>query len=157
MTDDYGTIDSGLATNGVQLSSTDLSNLRTAGKWGRFIAIVTLVSIGLMVLGMLSFGGVILAALGPELEGMGAAGGTFILVIYAAIFALYIYPIVMLYKFSTNAIKAADGGNSVAASDAFTSLKSMFKFMGILLAIVLSLYALMFVLAMIGGAASMIM
>lgn len=157
MTDDYGTIDGGMATSGIQLTATDLSNLRTAGKWGRFIAIVTLVSIGLMVLVMLFFGGTLLATASPEMAGLGAVGTTMILLIYGAMFALYIYPTVMLYKFSTNVIRAADSGNAVAASDAFASLKRMFKFMGILIAIVLGLYALMFVFMLIGGAAAMVM
>lgn len=156
MTDDYGTIDAGMSTTGIQLTSTDLANLRTAGKWGRFIAIVSLIGMALMILLVLFFGGTMMALASPEMGAMGAAGGTFVLIIYLAMFALYIYPLVKLYQFSTNAIKAADSGNSVAASDSFAALGSMYKFMGILLVIVLGLYALFFVLALIGGAASML-
>lgn len=156
MTDDYGTIDAGMSTTGIQLTSTDLINLKTAGKWGRFISIVSLVSIGLMMLGLLFFGGTMMALASSDLGAAGALGGTAILIFYGLLFALYIYPTVMLYKFSTNVIKAADNGNPTAASEAFASLKSMFKFMGILLAIILGLYALFFVLALLGGVASMI-
>jgi len=153
--EEYGTIDAGLSNADISLSSADLSNLRTAGKWGRFIAIVTLVSMGLIILAMLMFGGTMLAMASPELGAMGAAGGTMVLIFYVLMFALYIYPTVMLYKFSTGIIKAADNKNAEAASAAFASLKSMFKFMGILLAIILGLYALMFLIGLLGGLASM--
>lgn len=155
MIDDYGTIDAGMSTTGIQLTSTDLANLKTAGKWGRFISIVILVSIGLMMLGIIFFGGTMMAVAGADLGPAGAFGGTAIIIVYGLLFALYIYPTVMLYKFSTNVIKAVDNGNSTAASEAFASLKSMFKFMGILIAIILGFYALFFVLALLGGVASM--
>jgi hypothetical protein len=155
MTDDYGTIDAGMSTAGIHLTSADLANLKTAGKWGRFISIVILVSIGLMMLGIIFFGGTMMALASSDIGAAGALGGTAMVIFYGLLFALYIYPTVMLYKFSTNIIKAADNGNATAASEAFASLKSMFKFMGILMAIMLGFYALFFVIALLGGLASM--
>lgn len=159
MTEDFGTLDAGMGNSGLTLTANDLSNLRTAGKWGRFLAISGLVIIGLSVLAMLFFGGTMLTMMSMgsgmgDLGGVGAIGGTFIFIIYGIVFAISGYIYWMLYQFSTNAIKAADSGSQAAVTDAFSSLKSMLKVSGIILAIFLSIYALIFLIGIIGVAAT---
>jgi|AntRauTorckE5430_2_1112549.scaffolds.fasta_scaffold08962_2 hypothetical protein len=158
MTEDYGTLDAGMGNIGLALNANDIANLRTAGKWGRFISITGLVGLGLAVLGMLFFGGTMLTMMSmgdAEAAGaLGAVGGTFIFIIYGIAFAISAYVYWMLYQFSTNAIKAADSGSQMAMTDAFSSLKSMLKVSGIILLVILAMYALVFLIIIIGGAAT---
>ena len=141
-------LDSGASTTTVSLNNQDLQFLRTAGKWGRFIAIVSFVSIGLGILSLI----VLLTAssIGSG-AGLGETGaiGVGIVMMYIPLLLAYIYPTVKLFQFSSNAIQAADARDGLAASEAFSALKSLFKFLGILLIIVIALYALV----MIGAAA----
>lgn len=148
-------LDAGLG--GVNLSNQDLNNLRTAGKWGRFISIVMLISMAIVLLFVVLLGGTMgtmIAATTPELAGTpfgGAGFSAFIIGFYGFSILLYVYPMVQLYKFSSRAIKTADANDPVAASAAFVALKSMFKYIGILFAIVLGLYALLIVFSLVGG------
>jgi len=154
--DDYGTIDGSLGSAGLTLSTTDTDNLRSAGKWGRFISISGLIIIGLGVLFMLFFGSSLIAAMSmADMGGPGAAiGGSFVFVVYAIIFAISIFIYWMLYKFSTNAIKAADSGSSAAMTASIISLKNMLKIIGILWLLYLALIVLTIVLGLVGGVAS---
>ena len=149
---DYSPLDSGLSTGVITLSGQDLQHLRTAGKWARFFAIVSLVFIALGVLFMLFFGGTMLAFMDPSVTG--AIGGTMMLVTYGLVFALYIYPLVKLYQFGSKAVQAVDSNNQILASESIDALKSGFKFIGIFTAVVLGIYALIFVIGIIGGVAS---
>jgi hypothetical protein len=155
MTEDFDTLDAGMGNTGLTLSSIDTANLRTAGKWGRFIAITGLAMIGFAMVSMLIFGGSMLATMGSSIMG-GSGAFSLILVVYGLAFAVSIYLYWQLLQFSTNAIKAADQGNSAAMTASFTSLKTMFKILGVLLGILLGIYALTFVFAIFGGLASII-
>ena len=138
-------------TTGIQLSTVDLNHLRTAGKWGRFISIAALVMVALGALFMfLTFTSV--GAMG--LSTLGAETGIFAIVglIYAVIIGIYVYVLIKLYRFSTSAIRAADSGEQYAASEAFSALASVFKTVGIFLAIFLGFYAILIVFGLIGGA-----
>lgn len=160
MTEDYGTIDEGLGNTGLTLSTTDTNNLRSAGKWGRFIAISGLVVIGLAVLMMLFFGGTLLTMMSMSDTsgmGMGVLGSTLIFIPYAIIFAISIFVYWKLLTFSTNAIKAADSGSSQAMSASVSSLKSMLKIVGVLWALYLGLIALSLVFGLLGGLATLFM
>ena len=72
--------------------------------------------------------------------------------LYFIMCVLYLFPIHYLYKFSTE-LKAGLqlSVNSTTLVTGFENLKSLFKFMGILVAVTLSFYALFIVLAFIGG------
>lgn len=153
--EDYGTIDGGLGYTGLTLSTVDTNNLRTAGKWGRFIAISGLVVMGLAILLMLFFGGTMLTLMSmSEMGGAGALGGTFLFVFYGVIFAISIFIYWMLFQFSSNAIKAADSGSPEAMAASISSLKTMLKVVGILWAVYLGFVALMIVITLVGGLAA---
>ena len=121
--------------------------LAESARWGKFIAIIGFVFIGLGVLMMLFGGGAMIAG------GMAGMGGIMILV-YVIALGISIIPIYYLYNFATKMQVALRDDNQVFLRDAFENHKSMFNFYGILMAIMLGIYALMFLIGIIGGLAS---
>ncbi len=134
---------------GSTLNSEIKSYLAETAKWGYFLAIVGFIGIGFMVLAGL-FMGSFMSTLG-----MGAAGlisPAVFTVMYLIIAALYFFPVLYLFRFSTKMKVALRSDNEAELTTSFQNLKSLYKFMGILTAIILGLYALIFVFGMISGA-----
>lgn len=110
------------------------SYLAEAAKWGTFLAIMGYIGLGLMVLmgvGIMA-GGAAQSFGGLDVD-MGAFG-----LIYIAIAGLYFFPVYYLHQFSLK-IKQA------SYTTGFQNLKSLFKFMGILCIVMLSIYAVVIV------------
>jgi hypothetical protein len=93
------------------------------------------------------FVGSMLASLGQENPLGGSIG-----IIYVALGALYFFPALYLFKYSTKLKRALATKNAEELAAAFENEKSMFKFMGILMVILLGTYALIFVGAMVFAA-----
>lgn len=121
--------------------------LAESARWGKFIAIIGFVFIGLGVLAMLFGGGAMIAG------GMAGMGGITMLV-YIVLLGVSVIPIVYLYNFATKMQVALRDDNQVFLRDAFENHKSMFKFYGIFMAIILGIYALVFIGAIIFGGLS---
>ena len=128
--------------------------LKETAKWTKFLAILGFVGIGLMVLGSL----VMLfspSSLRSNKE-FPLWGKIFIMHLYLPLAFLYNFPISYLYQFSENTKKAIENNDNNAIRDAFEFLKSHYKFMGILTIILLSFYAIIIFIGLIGaGAAAM--
>ena len=131
----------------ITLTPADWANLLTTGKWGRLIAIVGLVCVGLGLLTMAGFGAYLTTqdALVSELTTAGGVLGVYILML-----AFYIYPLIKLFQFSNKIITAFEQGSGVLASEAFSALKALYKFMGILTLATIGLYILGMILAAVG-------
>ena len=76
-------------------------------------------------------------------------------IIYLVIAALYLFPTLKLFRFANHARAALAGNNSQQFTESIRNLKSFFKFFGVLTAIILGLYALIFLLMLIGGVGGM--
>lgn len=128
--------------------------LKETAKWTKFLAILGFVGIGLMVLGSLVM---LFAPSSLMSNGDFPFGGKiFIMLLYLAFAVLYYFPISYLYQFSENTKKAIENNDNNAIRDAFEFLKSHYKFMGILTIILLSFYAIIIFIGLIGaGAAAM--
>ena len=128
--------------------------LKETAKWTKFLAILGFVGIGLMVLGSLVM---LFAPSSLMSNGDFPFGGKiFMMLLYLAFAVLYYFPISYLYQFSENTKKAIENNDNNAIRDAFEFLKSHYKFMGILTIILLSFYAIMIFIALIGaGTAAM--
>ncbi len=130
-------------------------HLRTAGKWGRFLAILGFVFLGIAVLGLL-VGGSALFALGTGMGEMGLMGGlgVIMMLFYLAIFAFSFYLYYLLYQFSTNAIAAADTQSGAALTASMASLSKLFTIAGVFTLGIMVLYIVGIVGALIFGAIS---
>jgi hypothetical protein len=116
--------------------------LLETSKWGKFLAIVGYVGMGLLfLLGVVFIAGFSffssVANVGFPVRIIGF--------IYLSISVLYYFPLNYLYRFS---VQLKQGFNSIdqqTVSSGFENLKSFFKFMGIFTIVVLSIYALIII------------
>lgn len=112
--------------------------LKTACSWANFLAIVGFIMLCLMlVLGMYSAS--IMSQLG------GASVVPMITIVIAVV--IYFFPTYYLFTFARKTKRALNSSDSNMLSSGFDNLQAMFKYMGILMIIVLSIYAILFVYA----------
>jgi hypothetical protein len=120
------------------------SYLVETAKWGKFLAIIGYIGIGFMVIAGI-FVMVGFSALGEYTKmpfPMGAFG-----IVYILIAVLYYFPVSYLHKFSDQTRQAVLMNEQGMLDSGFANLKSLFKFMGILMIVILSIYALVLVVA----------
>lgn len=111
-------------------------------KWGKFLAIMGYITIGLLMLGGLiamvvfsSMDNLIYTKI--PLSAMGA--------IYIIIGVVYFFPVNYLYKFSQNIRKGVVFNEEYTLTMGFQNLKSLFKFIGIVTIVALAIYVLIIV------------
>jgi hypothetical protein len=121
--------------------------LTQAGKWAKFIAIVGFIFCILFVIIGLFAGTLISSSLGSLGAGASAIGAGAIAVIYIVIALLYVLPCIFLFRFGSKVQAAVRSNDLHAMNTSLKNLKSFFKYIGILVIIVLSIYAL----AAVGG------
>ena len=124
-------------------------------KWAKFLAIVGFVLCALIVITGIFFGSVMGSMLGNVSEtNPGLTGGLSVVmaVVYILFALLYFFPCLFLYRFATKMKAALNGNSQEDLTISFQNLKSMFKFVGILMIILLAFYGLVLLFAMIGFA-----
>lgn len=115
--------------------------LGESARWGKFLSILGFVGIGLMLASAFFF---IFIFSPPEIAGIPYMGIAYKLPgFFIFIFALiYFFPVYYLYMFSVKTSQGISTGNITATTAGFRNLKSMFKFLGVLALIILSIYAI---------------
>jgi hypothetical protein len=133
--------------------------LHQSGKWANFLAIMGFIGAGLLVLCGL-FMGVVMSAVstfaGPG--GRFPAGfGAFFSIFYIG-FAVIAFIISRhLYRYAGNIKTGVEMQSADQVSAAFKNLHSFFKWKGIILIVILSLYVLMIIVMIVAGIAGMSM
>lgn len=119
--------------------------LLETSKWGKFIAIVGYVLIGIFILlGIfVMFGFSQISRLSGTAYPMGLFGFLYILIAVA-----YYFPVNYLHKFSIQIKQGLNSKDVIPLSSGFQNLKSLFKFMGIFVIVILSIYALVLLIAL---------
>ncbi|PTX22578.1 hypothetical protein C8N40_101404 [Pontibacter mucosus] len=125
-------MDSGLYANAgapqpFSITPSSAGYLSEVARWGKFLAIIGYVMIGIMVLAGL-FAGAAMSMFLPQ-EAIGMAGGGFFTVLY-------------LHRFSGKMQDALRLHDEELLASSFANLKSLFKFLGILTIIMLAFYGL---------------
>lgn len=144
--------------NDIKIDDVAKAHMLEIGRWGKFLAIV-----GFIMMGLLILLGVVLAVAMPSLPVdqsmnngsaaiMGMMGG-FMLFIYVILAAIYFYPTWALYKYAVVIKRAIANNDQQQFNDAFGYLKGCFKYMGILMIILLCFYAMF---AIFGGLAAFV-
>ena len=140
-------LDSNFGTEGSFSITNDMkSYLLEAARWGKFLAILGYIGIGLILIIA-----VVIMSVGSFAPLMPGVGAGVIAMFYIVIAVLYFFPVYYLHQFSLkmkNGLTSQDG-STVATG--FESLKSLFKFMGICAIVILSIYALILVFAVVAG------
>jgi hypothetical protein len=143
----------------LQITAQAQSFLKEAAKWATFIAIMGFIGVGLMVLFSVFF-----MVSGEALTRMQGMGNTqvspfpavIVGIVYLIFSVLYFFPILYLFKFASSLKEALNSNRTDKLTDAFESLKSHYKFIGILIIISIALFVLFFIfgiVAAIAGAA----
>ena len=127
------------------INSTEITNyLMETAKWGKFLAIVGYVSIG--ILGLLAIFMMVGFSTLSEISGtdfpMGAFG-----FFYIIMGAIYYFPVTYLYKYAVQIKKGLHSNDITTITAGFENLKSLFKFMAIVTIVILSIYGLMLLVA----------
>ncbi len=130
--------------------------LGETAKWAKFLSILGFIFIGLMVIMAFSIG-TIMSMFTSQLPGgpavglaaMSSAFFTFFILAFAV---LYFFPCLYLYRFATRMKVAIRNNDQPQLAGSFKSLKSCFRYVGILTIIVLGLDILIFIFGIIGAA-----
>ena len=126
--------------------------LSEIARWANFLAIIGFVIIGLLVL-IAIFAGSLFSMMSsqvPEAEYIDGYVGGIVTVIYLIFAAIYVFPVLYLYRFASNMKIALRTDNQEALSSSFENLKSHYKFIGIFMMITLGFYAFFLFLFAIG-------
>ena len=136
----------------LRLNEISKKYLRETAKWAFMLSIIGFILVGLFVLfAVLIFvmSSALNSASNPfQQQGLPIGVAAFIYIIMAA---LYFFPVLYLYKFSRKMKVALLEKNTEDLTAAFSNLKSFFKFLGVMMLVVIGIYVLVFVFAIIGG------
>jgi len=120
------------------------SYLMETAKWGKFLAIVGYVVMGLLVLLaiVMMFAMSVVSQFAQSKFPLWMLG-----LVYILLAGIYYIPVTYLYKFSVQMQKAIQMQNEGLLTSGFQNLKSLFKFMGIFTIVMLALYGLALLIA----------
>ena len=137
----------------VELNDISVSYLKETAKWAKFLSIVGFVITACIVI-LALFAGTLFATfsqLTPAGSSLPAGISVIITIVYLALALLYFFPCLYLYKFSTKAKLAIESGEQEVLNESLRNLKACFKFIGIMTLVLISIYALFFLIAIIAG------
>lgn len=124
--------------------------LLEVAKWAKFLSIIGFVGLGLMIIGCLSF-----MMMSNSFSRMGGGASSMPMglfgFIYLAIAFIYFFPILYLYKAALGMKTGINSDNQEVFKSGIENLKSHYKFIGIMMIVVLSIYVLMIGGVMIGA------
>lgn len=146
-----------LSQRELQLTEVIKSNLVEAAKWAKFIAIIGFIGIGFMIIVGLFFGtimGMISRLEGAETAALPSFFGAIIAVVYILLALLYFFPVKYLYDFSSKVKRAIEIIDQDLFSEAILKLKSHYKYIGILMIVMICLYILGIIISIIAGVAA---
>ena len=130
--------DKSLQTANIELTAEAISYLDEIRKWSNLFSIIGFIGIGLLVIFGI-FAGSLFSSLGYPYSSSNFPS-VIIGVIYIVMAVIYIFPVYYLYKFSVFCKQAISQKDNETMTSAFKNLKSHFKFMGIMMIIILSIY-----------------
>jgi hypothetical protein len=134
--------------------------LKETAKWAKFLSILGFIMCGLIVLAGIFFGTLMTSfsklsgAPASQVDVFAGAGGVMAAILYIGFAALYFLPCLYLFNFANKMLKALRETDQQNLMDSFKNLRAAFRFVGILTIIVLSIYALVIVVALIVAAAA---
>ena len=131
----------------LQLDHEGMGFLAETAKWAKFLAIVGFVFSGLIVI-MAFFIGNLLSSLAPLGGVYMSSFGVLGTVIYLIVAALIFFPNLFLFNFSRKMQAALRNTDQTSLNASLGSLKSKYKFMGILTIVILSIYLLLFLIGL---------
>jgi hypothetical protein len=143
-----------LLSNDLQVSPQAQGYLMESAKWGKFLAIMGFILCGIMVI-MAFFIPVFLSQVPPSATmpyGFSSGMKIGMTIGYLILAIVLFFPCLYLYKFSVKMQSAVSVTSQENFDESLMNLKSMLKFYGIFTIIILSFYALVFIIGTIAAA-----
>jgi hypothetical protein len=137
----------------LQLDQQSVIYLSETARWTRLLSIIGFIYCGLLVIAGLFFGS-IMAKMMTGMSGDGgvpAMGSGFFGFFFLVGALILFFPAYYLFSFSSKMRRALRNNEQAVLTESFKNLKSFFKFYGILVIIVLSVYALALIAAIVGA------
>lgn len=129
----------------IEIEQETLNDLNTTRKWSMFMAILSFIFIGFLIIaGIIAT--TFLSALSNSESNIGFP--EWLLIIIILVFAaIYFFPVLFLFRFSSHTGKAVAMLDKGELQKAFKNLKSYFVYIGILIIIVISFYLILLIFA----------
>lgn len=137
---------SNYTNSSLELTWSSISFLREAAKWAKFLSILGFIGIGFIVI--FSFFAGAIFSMNPLYSEANIPGFLFT-IIYLIVAVIAFFPTYFMYKFADDVKNAINLNNTEKLTSGLGSLKSYFKFNGILAIIVLSSYVFFFIVMII--------
>lgn len=137
------------AGESIKLTNMSLVNLGSIAKWAKFFGILGFVMIGLMLIFGVFFGTILAQSFSNMPSRVGGPSPILFSVIYIVLALIYFFPVRFMYQFATKMTRGIKNNDQMDFDASLAALKSHFTFVGIVTIIVLSIYALVFILGMI--------
>jgi membrane-anchored glycerophosphoryl diester phosphodiesterase (GDPDase) len=136
----------------LEVDATAKSDLTEMARWTKFLAVLAFVMMSLALVGSV-IGGVILARFSDAANAQGANDASvtapfFIAVVAVVVIAVNLYPAYALFKFSTCIRHAVGTEDKEQFNRGIRYLKNMFKYFGIMMIVMVIIYALQILLTM---------
>lgn len=131
------------------MDETSKAYMLETARWGKFLAILSFVGMGLLILVGLLF--LVVLNMTGETNVTTLGTGIGMSVVYFIIAAIYFYPVWALYKFSVLSKQAIHSSNQQQFNESLRYLRNIFKFLGIIMIISLVIWGLAFVIGTIGA------
>ena len=139
----------------LHLDQASINYLSEAARWCRFLAIIGFIYCGLMVICGIFFGTIMAMMIpamgGTETMAYSAMGSGFVGIFIILFSLILFFPAYYLFSFSSKMRRAIHNNDQPVLAESLKNLKSFFKFYGILIIILLSVYILIFAAAIIGA------
>ena len=131
------------------------SYLGETAKWAKFLAILGFIMCGIIAIVALFAGSFLSSSLSRFGGGEGTAvSGVLVTIIYLGIVLLYFFPCLYLFNFASKMQAAIRSNDQQLLTTSFRNLKSCYRFVGILMIIVLSFYAILLIIGIVAAAAT---
>jgi len=129
--------------------------LKRAGGWAMFLSILGFVAVGFMVMAGVVVS-IVFAALPGDLTNALPFPSFLLGLIYLVFAAVYLIPVLYLFRFSNGIKKAVQQSDQDQLGKAFTNLKAHYRFFGILtIAMIVLYFVFLFVMIFAGFFAGM--
>jgi len=142
----------------LEFSSIVTKHVEDIAKWAKFLSIVGFIGVGFLILVAIVMTFLPSINAGNEFSQEFQNADTFpsfmgpvLSIIYFLAAILYFMPVYYLYNFSRKAIQAIRHHDTITIEDSFNNLRRHYKFMGILVIIMLGIYAIGFIGLAMGG------
>jgi len=145
---------------GMSVDHTARTHLAEAAKWAKFLSIMGFIFCGFIVLVGIFFGSFI-SMFTPRYGGnspyndiatTSTAFGTTMAILYIAIALIYFFPCLFLFRFATKMKTALASNDQEVLNTSFLNLKASFRFIGIIMIVMLAFWVLALIVGLLGAA-----